>query len=160
MCETPVKGASISYLKGDATKPVGDGTKIIAHITNDARRWGAGFVIALSHRWPKAEAAYRSGKDADLRLGNVQFVEVEPDVVVANMVAQHGTRTIGNTAPIRYESLRDCLEKVAGKAVELNASVHGPRFGAGLSGGKWGAIERIILDTVVANGIQVTIYDL
>jgi O-acetyl-ADP-ribose deacetylase (regulator of RNase III) len=151
---------TVTYVKGDATKPSGDGVKIVVHVVNNFRLWGAGFVLALSRRWPKAEEAYRNSQTAELVLGNVQFVQVEPDVIVANMVAQHGIMKMGEVPPIRYERLGVCLDKVAEKALELGASVHGPRFGAGLAGGKWDKIEKIITDTLVAKGIPVTIYDL
>ena len=41
----------IQYRTGDATRPEGDGPKIIAHICNDVGAWGKGFVLALSKRW-------------------------------------------------------------------------------------------------------------
>lgn len=34
----------ITYLTGDATKPRGNGRKIIAHVTNDEGAWGAGLL--------------------------------------------------------------------------------------------------------------------
>lgn len=34
----------ITYVTGDATKPVGNGRKIIAHVTNDEGGWGAGLA--------------------------------------------------------------------------------------------------------------------
>jgi len=37
-----------------------------------------------------------------------------------------------------------CLAKVALKAVALETSVHMPRIGCGLAGGKWEKIETII----------------
>jgi O-acetyl-ADP-ribose deacetylase (regulator of RNase III) len=45
----------ISYLQGDATSPQAKGNKIIAHICNDLGRWGKGFVLAISKRWPEPE---------------------------------------------------------------------------------------------------------
>jgi hypothetical protein len=43
--------AMIYYAKGDASKPIGAGPKMICHITNNRGGWGAGFVLALSKRW-------------------------------------------------------------------------------------------------------------
>jgi hypothetical protein len=40
----------IQYIAGDATAPIGDGNKIIAHVCNDIGAWGAGFVLAISKR--------------------------------------------------------------------------------------------------------------
>ena len=48
----------IHYRVGDATAPVADGPKIIAHICNDIGAWGRGFVLAISRRWPEPEKAY------------------------------------------------------------------------------------------------------
>jgi O-acetyl-ADP-ribose deacetylase (regulator of RNase III) len=50
----------ITYLTGDATAPVGTGTKIIAHVCNDIGRWGKGFVLVISKRWPEPEHAFKA----------------------------------------------------------------------------------------------------
>ena len=153
----------IKYVIGDATRPIGEGTKLIIHISNDLGGWGRGFVLALSRRWDAPEKVYRAEKN--YVLGNVQIVQVEPDITVINMIAQHDVRATfvpfakGVTAvpPIRYEALKTCLEKVNEYAKEHNATVHAPRFGAGLSGGDWNKIEQIIKETIT---VDVTIYDL
>ena len=49
----------IKYIKGDATRPIGDGSKLILHICNDVGAWGSGFVVALSKRWKEPEQKYR-----------------------------------------------------------------------------------------------------
>jgi O-acetyl-ADP-ribose deacetylase (regulator of RNase III) len=81
----------IVYRKGDATAPVADGVRIICHVCNDVGGWGAGFVLALSKRWPSPEAEYRAwhrqGEAAGFRLGALQLIEVEAGLLVANMVA-------------------------------------------------------------------------
>lgn len=158
----------INYVTGDATHPRGDGTKIIVHIVNDIGRWGAGFVLALSKRWPDAdgpEACYLRWAKGELvspfwGLGNVQFVGAESDIFVANLMGQRGTsRNIAGTPPVRYSAIREGLSEVAVFAKLNNASVHMPRIGCGLAGGDWKRVEAIIEDTLVANGIAVTVYD-
>jgi hypothetical protein len=105
----PNVGASIDYVRGDATTPLGKGPKVIAHVCNDRGGWGKGFVLALSKRWPEPEAAYRrwyrerSGND--FGLGAVQIVPVQPGMWVANMVGQHGTRTGSHGPPVRYQAI-------------------------------------------------------
>lgn len=146
---------AIHYIKGDATRPRGEGTKIICHICNDIGAWGAGFVLALSARWSEPEEAYR---DMDKTLGKVHVVEVEDDILVANMIAQHNVRPDANgLPPIRYGALRQCLAAVNSLAVEINATLHMPRIGAGLAGGRWEDISKIIEETARVN---VYIYDL
>jgi O-acetyl-ADP-ribose deacetylase (regulator of RNase III) len=155
---------TIRYIRGDATQPQAQGNRIIAHVCNDLGGWGKGFVVALSKRWEGPAAAYRAwhrGRSAnDFGLGAVQLVQVEPDVWVANMVAQHGMKPDSQGPPIRYEAVRSCLKKLAGEARKLGASVHMPRIGCGLAGGRWEEIEPIILDELVSQGVEVTVYDL
>jgi O-acetyl-ADP-ribose deacetylase (regulator of RNase III) len=147
---------AIHFIKGDATRPRGEGTKIICHISNDVGAWGAGFVLALSKRWAEPEEMYREGVNRSL--GNVQVVEVEDDILVANMIAQHDIRPDANgLPPIRYNALRTCLTAVNDLAVQINATLHMPRIGAGLAGGRWEDIEKIIRETARVN---VYIYDL
>jgi len=51
------------------------------------------------------------------------------------------------------------LTTVAEHARELDASVHMPRIGCGLAGGRWEEIEPIIGRTLIKNGVPVTVYD-
>lgn len=153
---------AIRYARGDATHLAPTpGTKIVAHICNDVGAWGAGFVQAVSRRWPQPEAAYRAWGHRSL--GNIQLVRVEqdPNVWVANMVAQHGIgRNRSGVPPIRYAALERCLRTLTPIADEEGASVHMPRIGCGLAGGSWDQIEPIITRTLVAAGLSVTVYDL
>ena len=135
----------IKYLDGDATRPVGGGDIIIAHICNDIGMWGAGFVLAVSKRWPGPEAEYRKKiKNSQHYLGDTQFVSVEPNLTVVNMIAQKGIRSNKNIFPIRYTALSFCLREVNHIAVNSNSTVHMPMIGAGLAGGNWETIEKII----------------
>ena len=134
----------IKYLKGDATQPLGDKTKVIVHIVNDLGGWGAGFVVALSNRWEQPEAAYRKHK-GNLTLGTIELVKVEKDTYVVNMVAQHDIKpNKDGIPPIRYKALSECLKQVNYIATRLGASIHAPKFGSGLSGGDWNKIEAMI----------------
>ncbi|MFJ9670273.1 macro domain-containing protein [Streptomyces sp. NPDC101221] len=155
--------SEIRYVRGDATAPSVKGVKVIAHVCNDLGGWGKGFVLAVSRRWPEPEAAYRAwhrGRASnDFALGAVQFVRVEPYVWVANMIGQRGTRHGSEGAPVRYEAIGTALGRIAGKAAELDASVHMPRIGCGLAGGKWSRVEPLISDRLVRRGIPVTVYD-
>ena len=149
--------SSLNYVVGDATKPIGDGIKIIPHICNNKRCWGRGFVLALRAVWPDSEQDYRRMIQ---ELGQVSIFKAEPDIYIANMIAQDGIQSALNPHPIRYEVLKDTLESVAMFAKQNKASVHMPRIGSGLAGGSWEVIEEIIKDVLVDEGIEVTVYDL
>lgn len=153
----------IEYIKGDATSPQAKGTKVIAHVCNDLGGWGKGFVLQLSRRWKEPEAAYRAwhrGRPASgFRLGAVQHVRVERYIWVTNMVAQRGTKPGSQGPPIRYDALRECLTGLAEQAVAVGASVHIPRIGCGLAGGRWERVEPLIRAQLCACDIPVTVYD-
>ncbi|MFF2042401.1 macro domain-containing protein [Kitasatospora sp. NPDC058170] len=156
--------ATIRYLRGDATAPQGKGAKVIAHVCNDLGGWGKGFVLALSKRWPEPEAAFRrwhrERAENDFGLGAVQVVQVERLVWVANMVGQRGIRTGRSTGvPVRYEAIDAALERLSGQALALGASVHLPRIGCGLAGGRWELVEPLVTARLVDRGVPVTVYD-
>jgi len=153
----------LRIIKGDATSPQASGPKIIAHICNDLGGWGKGFVVAVSRRWPEPEREYRrwhrDRAGNDFGLGAVQLVSVRPDTWVANMIGQHGMKQGSAGPPIRYNAVERCLATLAGHAARLGASVHMPRIGCGLAGGKWELIEPIVARTLSEHGIAVTVYD-
>ena len=153
----------INYLKGDATAPSVRGNKIIAHVCNDLGGWGKGFVLEISKRWEEPEIQYRAWhknrSKNDFALGRVQFVQVDKYITIANMIGQRGMKTGSMGVPVRYGAIRDCLNLVAGRALEINASVHMPRIGCGLAGGKWELVEPLIIDTLISREIPVFIYD-
>ncbi len=152
--------ADITYVKGDATAPIGSGPAIITHICNDAGGWGRGFVVALSKCWSAPEAEYRRWhRDETFGLGKIQVVTVAPVMWVANMIAQHGTKWQEGVPPIRYEALEECLTAVAIVARTRSAEVHMPRIGCGLAGGDWSNVGPIVQKTLCANDIAVTVYD-
>jgi len=159
--------SSINYIKGDATNPIVSGHKIIIHCCNDCSpgQWGAGFVLALSKKWKSPETEYRKWSKGHVtykpfELGQVQFIKVEKDLVVANMIGQHKLHTQNGAPPIRYAAIDKCLQKVAEIAIQYKASVHSPRFGAGLAGGSWDKIEELIIKNLCENDVEVYIYDL
>ena len=154
----------IKYVTGDATNPVTEGKRIIAHCCNDAGFWNAGFVRGLSERFHQPERDYRRWArgltPAPFRLGEVQLVQVRPGLFVANIIGQSGIRSASNPTPIRYDSLREGLVRVRLRALEDEATVHMPRIGAGLAGGDWEIISAIIEDELCSHGVNVTVYDL
>lgn len=155
--------SEIAYVRGDATVPSVKGVKVIAHVCNDVGGWGKGFVLALSRRWPEPEAAYRAWHreraSNDFALGALQTVRVERDVWVANMIGQRGVRTGSKGVPVRYDAIDAALARLADRALELGASVHMPRIGCGLAGGKWSRVEPLVGERLVAQGVAVTVYD-
>lgn len=155
---------NISYVIGDATKPVGDGAKIIVHVCNDIGGWGRGFVVALSKRWPEPERRYRAWHRGEEKvpfaLGEVQFVLVSEAVWVANLIGQRDVRTVAGVPPVRYHAITKGLQRVAEEALRIGASVHMPRIGCGLAGGKWEEVGKIVELQLANKEVPVIVYDL
>lgn len=160
---------TVQYVVGDATRPQGEGLKVITHVVNNQGGWGAGFVVALSRRWSRPEREYRAWfqkhgpEKFEKLLGALQLVPVEPDVWVANIVGQHGLRSNKSGPPIRYRALAQGFDHIAAfaeKHPDRNLSVHAPRLGSGLAGGSWDEIEPLLEKHLVQQGVPVTIYDL
>lgn len=160
----------IHYVKGDATYPDAcHGPKIIAHIVNDEGKWGKGFALALGKMFPSARIDYlRWHRDGPhFGLGKVKFSAPKENGSaspwIAHMVAQHSIQIASrplSTPPIRYESLRICLHIVSAAAANSKRTVHMPRIGTGLAGGKWEVIEPMINQTLCDKGVDVYVYDL
>ena len=168
----------IIYVVGDATEPQGNdgGMNIIVHCCNDKGGWGAGFVMAISKKWPEPEERYRrwftTGYKADsiikpLELGDIQNVMVDDTtgfLYVCNLIGQHDTRPDSEgISPIRYDAIFRGLTRLQRQIERSNGSrpiaVHMPRMGAGLAGGDWNIIEAIVKSTLTDKGIPVIVYD-
>ena len=163
------QSTSVRYVNGDATRPEGEGLKVIAHCCNNVGGWGAGFVIALSKRWLRPELEYRAwaARHGEVKfrsmLGAMQLVPTEDDIYVANIIGQDGMgRAPDGGIPVRYEAISKGFGFIAQHATnhpDLNTSVHMPRIGCGLAGGSWAEIEPLLDKHFVARGIPVTVYD-
>lgn len=163
---------NIKYVSGDVTDPKSDSDiRLIIHCCNDLGVMGSGVAKALFMKWPSVKSEYVKWKkesdfsNADFLLGNIQIIEVEKGISVANMMGQHGIYQANGIPPVRYDAIKSCLETVAewveGKEAGLKSvSIHAPRFGAGLAGGDWGTIESLIIETLCSKNIDVTVYDL
>lgn len=153
----------IRYVEGDATNPEADGARVIVHVCNDVGGWGQGFVMALSANWSEPEHEYRRWSkrrsNPPFKLGHVQFVEVEKQMWVANLIGQHDIRGRAGRVPVRYEAIREGLERVADFALEHSATVHMPRIGCGLAGGQWDDVEQIVDEQLCRRDVDVTVYD-
>ena len=153
----------LTAVYGDATDPRGPGRRIIAHIVNDKTpNWGAGFARQMRTKWQLVQDDFRrwaNQEKGNLALGNTHMTRVAKDLSVVHMVAQRGYGP-SQRPRIRYGALRRCLEQLAELALKRRATVHMPRIDSGQAGGHWGIISELIDGTLVAKGVEVTVYDL
>ena len=124
------------YIGSDITKTQAPG--VIAHGVNCQNTMGAGVAKALYTKWPMVKRMYHDTKD--MTLGNVQFVEVESDLVVANCFTQ---QYYGREPGVQYadaEAVAECMTRVSEYASIMGVNkVFIPRIGCGLGGLDWTA---------------------
>jgi Ca-activated chloride channel homolog len=152
-------GPSIAYVPGDATRPIGQGSRLIAHAVDVGGAWGPGFSRALSDRWPHVEEAYRAwvSGDAAPRAGELRVVPAEPGLAVALLAAR--VARDGGPPRLSHAALEDALRRLALEARAAGASVHLPRIASAVGGGRWDRIEKLLERWLLSHGVEVTVYD-
>lgn len=159
--ERRLRATGARYVLGSAALPIGSGRRMVVQIVNDtAAAWGGrSFASQVRTAWPTVQEQFKAwAKENGLALGRVHIARVDDSLSVASIVAQHRYRQL--TRPgIRYEALERGLEEVALAALEQRASVHMPRIGTGNARGNWDVISALIEESLVARGIDVTVYD-
>ena len=145
---------------GDALE-IQDGKKtLILHCCNDEGKWGAGFVIPLGKEFPKSEQEYRSVDPEEWEVGDVQYVDVADNVVVANLIGQHGiARDANGRSPVRYNAFKEGMDDVQEYALNNGIEVvQMPALGCGLAGGDLLEITKIILKHLVNDKYETVMY--
>lgn len=158
----------INYIIGDATKPSikENEYSVICHCCNTLGAWGAGFVIPLGRQYPQAKEKYQifiETTKPDERLGKVNCVKVNSNIIVANIMGQDkiGKQKDGSI-PLSYHALEEGFNYIYDSFTNYNIpfSIHMPRIGCGLAGGDWNTVEKIIKKCFSEKNISVTVYDL
>jgi hypothetical protein len=158
----------IKYLSGhDVCEPICKGRKIIGHCTNDLGIMSSGVAAALFKKWSDVRSKYIAWHKMNNDLGNkfelgkTQFVKVEDDIVVANIIGQHGVGRQNGNVPVRYDALREGCAYIRKACKFFSASAHFPYLmGCDLAGGNWEEVEKIIQEELIDHDVEVTVYDL
>lgn len=152
----------LKYIVRDVRLPVGRGKNLICHVVNDLPAMGSGVAKALFDKWPIVRSEYMKwGKSGhNFELGNIQALKVEDNIAVINMIGQRDIKPINGIPPVRYGAIRKCCRKVADIAKKYNATVNVPyKMGSDLAGGEWSEIEKILIEELANNDIEVVVYD-
>jgi hypothetical protein len=146
---------------GDVLSPRGGSRRIVCQLVNDqARIWGGGVARASARKWPEAQQAFStwiSSLPRQERLGKVH-VWRQTEGMLLSLVAQHGIRQ-GKGPMIRYAALDTCLAEVAELALSEKLPVQSPKLGTGAAGADWKVVEQLLLDKLVARGVNLTIVE-
>jgi len=154
----------VNYIEGDLIKLAQSGAfDVIAHGCNCKSQMGAGIAPQMAKAFGCDEFEMeRWGIDIN-KLGNIDFQTFvlgektiwsledfknnrnEPELTVVNAYTQYNygrNHADGDAIPFSYEAFTLCMKKMnnifEGKHIGL------PKIGAGLAGGDWSFIEKII----------------
>lgn len=119
---------------------------IIVHGCNAQGVMGSGVARFVRDNFPKAYYDYVRvfEEQQGLSLGQVIMSEVLPRRIIANAITQRYYGGDGKRY-VDYDAVRESFRKVYTFAKDNNyGNVAFPKIGAGLGGGDWGVIEKII----------------
>lgn len=149
----------VKYQRGDV---LNSGAHIIAHGCNCVGGFGSGVAGQIVKRFPVAAGAYQVKHETmGWKLGDVQFAAAAEDLstTITKWIANCATQQEyypRNKVHANYDAIRTCMEKVKKFAMLKNSSIAIPKIGAGLAGGDWIIIEKILEE--VFYDYDVTVY--
>lgn len=146
----------IRYVDGDLVRDAAN-YEVIAHCCNCFCTMGAGIAPQIKHKFPEAyEADCKTKSGDESKLGTISFTENTTPIVV-NLYGQFDyTGRRSGKMDLDYNALRSALkamrEKFTGKTFGM------PMIGAGLAGGDWNVIERIIEEEMRGEYVTIVRY--
>lgn len=150
----------ITYEHGDVLQNLENNGKLIfmPHVCNNIPLWGSGIVVGIMNKWKDAKHFHYSN---EVKLGVVQYQQVESNVILANMCAQRGLSYNQTQRPLSYEHLVKCMANVRDNILSkekagIECEIKTCKFGSLRSGGNWDFIEELIEE--IWAGIPTTVF--
>ena len=140
----------MEIIKGDLIKLALEGKfDVIVHGCNCFCTMGAGIAKAIKSEFPEAyEADCRTEKGSKDKLGTYSQATIERDgneITVINAYTQHDFKGHGMKAD--YDAIRSVFKKI--KSHYSGRRIGYPKIGAGLAGGDWDQISKIIDEELI-----------
>jgi O-acetyl-ADP-ribose deacetylase (regulator of RNase III) len=144
----------VHYKKGDLLEASED---IVAHGCNCVGGFGSGVAGQIAKTYPKARYYYLDKFDTEgWKLGDVQYVPQWNGKIIANCATQQDIRP-RQVCHADYGAIRSALTTIKQNAMP-NQTIAIPKIGAGLAGGDWNIISKILEE--VFSDYDVTVYEL
>ncbi len=123
--------------------------------------FAAGVAKQIRNKHPLAAQAYIDKfLHEGWKLGDVQFVKLPGGLTIANCATQYGYGYAGDQRVfVNYEAVAAVFTTLV-KYSELGNSVAMPRIGAGLAGGDWNIILKLLEDAAKDKDVDITVYSL
>jgi O-acetyl-ADP-ribose deacetylase (regulator of RNase III) len=147
----------IKYIDGDLVRDA-ENYDVIVHCCNCFCTMGAGIAPQIKNKFPEAYAVDCATVSGDKdKLGTISYTTSTRKPIVVNLYGQYGYngRTHG-AIDVEYDAIRSGMklikEKFSGKFIGM------PKLGAGLAGGDWNIIEKIIQEELQGEYVVIVNY--
>jgi len=143
-------------IPGDLVKLAQAGSfEVIVHGCNCFNTMSAGIAKQITKAWPFTyEADKMTPKGSKKKLGDYSYVIME-DLTIINAYTQFYYGRRGKN--VDYEAIRSVFRKLkkdfSGKSFGI------PKIGAGLAGGDWDIISKIINEEMVGEDVTLVLYE-
>jgi len=125
---------------------------VIIHGCNCFHVMGAGVAKQISDTFPEAlffdKLTSKGSREklgtvsvADIPIGHPKFYNKYDNVHIVNAYTQFN---YGTKIQVNYEAVRSCFKTIKELYPNVNCRIGYPRIGAGLAGGDWNIISKII----------------
>jgi len=145
----------IKYIKGDLVRDAERDYDVISHGCNCYCTFGAGIALGVKNKWPDAYAADRASVFADKGKLGTYTQWSNDNITILNMYTQWDYK--GKSINADYDAIRSCM-----KAMKLEFSgnkIGLPLVGAGLAGGDFNIIEKIIKEELVNEDVTIVVWE-
>lgn len=140
----------IQTIKGDLVRQAAQ-FNVIVHGCNCFCTMESGIAPQIKAKWPEAYAVdCKTEKGNKSKLGTISHTNQTKPIIV-NAYTQYKYGRLGRHCD--YNALRSCMKEIrtkfAGKKIGM------PKIGAGLAGGDWNIIQRIIFEELNKEDITI-----
>jgi len=148
----------IEYVNGDIFKGKDD---VIVHGCNCFCNMGAGIALQVAKYYPEAKNIDNVEYGKKSKLGTYTFWEgtnifyPEQKIIIVNAYTQYYPNV--KLKPFDYDAFGKVLPQI--KENFVGKSIAFPKIGAGLAGGDWNIIEKMINDVFDDTNVKVYLYD-
>ena len=145
----------LKYTKGDLVRDAERDFDVIGHGCNCYCTFGAGIALSVKKKYPRAYDADRATALGDRdKLGDLS-VWSNNNIIILNMYTQWHYK--GSEVKADYDAIRESMKKV--KKYYTGKKIGFPLIGAGLAGGDWNVISKIIEDELKGEDVTVVIWE-
>jgi len=143
----------MKYIKGDLVRDAKQ-FEIIVQQCNCFCTMGAGIAPQIKRNFPEAyEVDCETKRGDESKLGTITYTKSTSPIII-NAYGQYG---MGGQIETNYEALRSCMKEI--KKIFSGKRIAMPLIGAGLAGGDWTIINKIIEEELYNEDVSIIIWE-